>query len=110
MSNAMDDIFGRRNHRPNHPDFWRISEIILANDGAIEQAPDKETVWKERTSSVVDIDSVTYMATQRALLAFGPPGTKLSVAQQATAAALVIDAFVAGVMFAERGGHQETPQ
>jgi hypothetical protein len=120
VSNPMDEVFGKRPGRPDHPDFWRISEVFLANDGAIESARNdtaREDEWVRRTSSVVDIESVTYMAQQRALRAFGLPGAGsafglspsqggLSVQDQAKVAALVVDAFVAGAMYQQAGGHQ----
>jgi hypothetical protein len=120
VSDAMDAIFGKRSNRPDHPDFWRISEVFLANDGAIESQPNddaREEEWVKRTTAVVDIESVTYMAQQRALRAFGAPGAGsafglspgkggLTIGQQATVAALVVDAFVAGAMYQQRGGHQ----
>lgn len=102
---AMDDVFGKHNDRPDHPDFWRISEILLTNDGAIEAAVDKEREWLDRAGAVVDVESVAYMATQRANRLFGPPAPA-SAALHTAVAALVIDAFVAGVMFEQRGGHQ----
>lgn len=114
-----EDAFGKRPNRPNHPDFWRISEVILAADGALEAArteDDKEAAWKARTSGVVDIHSVTYAAIQRTMLAFGRPdagssfgliSSGLSAAQQATVSALWTEAFVYGAMFQQRGGHQD---
>ncbi len=119
---SMDEVFGRRSNRPDHPDFWRISEVILAADGAIEAATSegaKAKEWKARTSAVVDIDSVQYAAMERAKLAFGIPGggsafgrtggrvAGLTIEQQATVAALWIEAFVYGAMYEQRGGHQD---
>lgn len=104
---ATDDVFGPRPHRPDHPDFWRLSEIILANDGRMDDTPPsrKEEVWRETTSSVIDIESVTYMATQRAIRLLGPP-TPQNLRQHSAVAALVIDAIVTGIMFEQRGGKQ----
>ncbi len=108
---GLEDVFGRNPHRPNHPDFWRMSEILLGNDGAMDEAPDemKESIWRDRVASVVDVQSVTYMAVQRALKLSGVNSnpfrqdTPQEVARKAQGAALFIDAFVAGVMFAQRG-------
>jgi hypothetical protein len=104
---ATDDVFGRRPQRPEHPDFWRLSEIVLANDGRMDAAPrrEKERVWKETTGSVIDVPSITYMATQRAIKLLGPP-TPANLAQHSAVAALYIDAFVTGAMFEQRGGKQ----
>ncbi len=109
MSSAMNEFFGRHPQRPDHPDFWKISEIILQLDGAIDAAvsdDEKERIWKERTSAVVDIPSVTYMAIQRALRVLGRPSNAADVGRHSSVAALAIDSFIAGVLFAQRGGHQ----
>lgn len=118
---SMDDVFGRRPGRPNHPDFWRISEVLLANDGDMEAATSndaKEAAWKARTGAVVDVGSVTYAGMNRARMAFGVPGggaafgltggtvAGLTMAQHAAVAALWVDAFVAGAQYQARGGHQ----
>lgn len=104
---ATDDVFGVFKNRPDHPDFWRISEIVLANDGRMDDTPPsrKEQVWKETTGSVVDIESITYMASQRVIRLLGPP-TPASVKMHSAVTALVIDAFVTGAMFEQRGGKQ----
>lgn len=104
---ATDDVFGRRQHRPEHPDFWRIVEIMLANDGRMDAASPaaKEQVWKDTTSDVVDTESVTYMATQRAIRALGAP-TPTTIRQHSAVAALWIDGFIAGAHFERRGGKQ----
>lgn len=112
MSDAMDEVFGKRPKRPDHPDFWRISEILLANDGAMEAATgqdEKDVEWRRRVESVVDIESATYAGIQRALrlgAAIDPRGY-LPLKARAAIAALWVDAFVTGAMYVERGGHQE---
>lgn len=106
---ATDDVFGQRPLRPEHPDFWRMSELFLAGDGAIDEAAGedaKEEVWRRRTTDVVDISSVTYMAAMRASRLLGPP-TPETIMLHSQVSALFIDAFVAGALFERRGGHQE---
>lgn len=112
MSDAMDEVFGKRPKRPDHPDFWRISEILLANDGAMDEAQgqdEKDREWRRRTGAVVDIESVTYAGIQRAMRvgsAIDPRGF-LPIKARAAIAALWVDAFVAGAMYEQHGGHQE---
>lgn len=116
----VDDVFGRRKDRPDHPDFWRISEIILQLDGPASDPTtpeaERDRLWNKRVADVGDKESIMYAAVQRAKLAFGVPGGaafgitgagNLTPHQQATAASLWIEAFVFGAMFAQRGGHQE---
>lgn len=110
---AMDEFFGRRRRRPDHPDFWRISEVILGMDAEFDPMNppegDRDALWKARVTEVVDVDSVMYMAAQRVLRAFGSPtfGGGVDVRMQATISALYIDAFIAGVKYQQAGGHQE---
>jgi hypothetical protein len=113
MSSGMDEVFGARPERPAHPDFWRISEVVLSNDAPMEEARDNEEknrAWMARTTDVVDVESVTYMAGQRANMVADQAGAGLSARQRfsmVTALATVwIDAFVAGAMFQRAGGHR----
>lgn len=60
--------------RPDHPDFWKLSEIILAlkadkeehERGQIDMA-EFEHRWRAHYDSVGDFDSIAYSATQCAL-------------------------------------------
>ena len=112
---AMDDVFGPRSQRPDHPDFWRISEIYLESDAAMDEAEgdQKDVVWHDRVSDVVDLNSAMYAAMNRTMLAFGNPmaseggpAGKITLRQHAAVSALWVEAFMAGAMFQQRGGHQ----
>lgn len=70
----VNDIFGNMPARPNHPDFWRLSSIVLKYDTRIQAAPDddsKEAVWRDNVVRWVDENSLVYMASQRAMRALG---------------------------------------
>lgn len=104
---AIDDIFGPNRMRPDHPDFWRLSEIILGNDARIQDAPDveaREAAWAQMVANAGDPESINYMFGQRALIALGG-GTdadmsKLDIVLAARMATLAIDSFLVGVAFA----------
>lgn len=57
--------------RPDHPDFWKLSEIILAlkadreeqERGEIDMA-EFERRWRKHYESVGDFDSIAYSAIQ----------------------------------------------
>lgn len=106
---GMDDVFGARSARPNHPDFWRLSEIMLKNDGRMEAASDadKEPVWQTTVSQFVDINSLSYLAVNRAIKAAGPKRLELIP----VLSALFLDGFIAGCEFTkakgESGGSHE---
>lgn len=106
--NAMDVVFGKNPRRPNHPDLWRISEVLLHNDGAVDgAAPDeKRTVWVGITEDLVDMESLLFMADQRVLRAFGPMRSMDEIPLRTRLAGLVIDAFVAGAGYQKAGGHR----
>ena len=75
-SNGMDDFFGRMPTRPSHPDFWKLSEIVLGLDGAMQDAMraegmSAEEVISREAAKLGDSYSVTYMATQRAMRVHG---------------------------------------
>lgn len=72
----LNDFFGPSpgNLRPNHPDFWRLSSIVLKYDGRMDEArtqEEKEAVWTNNVQRWVDEDSLNYMAMQRAMRALG---------------------------------------
>lgn len=99
MSDPLND--GRFLDRPQHPDFWRISEILLANDGdATEGRRSLEAI----TGSVVDLESLTYAAHQRAGIMCAALG--LDPGLVGILATAWVDAFTAGAMFQQRGGKQ----
>jgi hypothetical protein len=83
-------------NRPDHPDFWLMAECVQDLDAAADDG-----VSYERIIGPVDIRSLTYMATQRALRINVPGGLTL-----AYAGAGWIDGFMAGVNFQKRRGLQ----
>ena len=96
--------------RPDHPDFWDLSEIILQFTGAIEaqqaRSPEEQIkVWKEEVEKVVDSDSLLYMALQRALRAVGAEtGLDMLVMREQLVQfiQLYCDAFILGYKYWEK--------
>ena len=107
--------------RPNHPDFWRLSEIILAlkadmveNEGNIKE---QERLWRARYDGIGDFDSIAYCAVQCGLdlhsiktgrdwmLLRMSPGGQESYIKSVQA---YFDGFVMGAEFERQGGHQES--
>jgi hypothetical protein len=101
MSSAMNEAFGNFPDRPDHPDFWKLSEIVLGLDGAIEEAERTggSDVFHDLATEHCDLRSQLYMATQRVqrfLLELGPvDGAML-------AASAWIDGFQVGVRFGRK--------
>lgn len=66
----INDVFGDNTNRPTTQDFWRMSSIVLALDGSMEEAhndTDRQAVWdKALTEAGVDSPSLAYVGMQRA--------------------------------------------
>ena len=87
--------------RPNHPDFWRISEVVLQNDG---QATEGDLSREDIVQDTVDLESLTYCAMQRAGMSCQKAGLPEALAP--VLGSVWLDAFLAGAKFQKRGGHQ----
>lgn len=100
MSDPLNDP--RFPDRPTHPDFWRISEVVLQNDGQATESPKRS--MEDIVRDTVDPESLSYFAMQRAgtyCQAMGLPESLVPVL-----GSLWLDAFVAGARYQQRGGHQ----
>lgn len=107
----LDDVFGSNPNRPNHPDMWRLSEILLRMDSGMDPARHTEDELEaqfQATIKKIGIDSsvVSYAAIQRALRVIGMPAlladpTKARDAVQLSSAWL--DGFVAGALWSTDG-------
>lgn len=87
--------------RPTHPDFWRISEVVLQNDGGADEG---KKPLEEIVKDTVDMESLTYFAMQRGGMACQRAG--LPEALTPVLGSIWMDAFMAGARFQQRGGHQ----
>jgi hypothetical protein len=99
MSDPLNDP--RFPKRPTHPDFWRISEVVLQHDGGADEG---KKPLEEIVKDTVDLESLTYFAMQRAGMSCQKMG--LPEALVPVLASVWLDAFLAGARFQQRGGHQ----
>jgi hypothetical protein len=88
----MDDAFGKIPGRPDHPDFWKLSQIVLRTDGRLEADPD---AFRSTVSSVIDLESLTYFARQRVMRLFPGQPERSTIALMS----LYMDAFIMGAEF-----------
>jgi hypothetical protein len=93
---SLHDIFGDHPGRPDVPEFWQMSEVLLSNDAEAEEFG--EEGFRKMVEKHVPLDVLTYIAMQRALALLvrgvGPgPATDM---------ALWCDGFVAGATYATR--------
>lgn len=85
--------------RPQHPDFWRMSEVVLGQD-----ADSGAKTLEEVVGDLVDFPSLEYMAAQRA----AQLRRHSHLSEQAAIAAMAawLTGFAAGAEFQRRGGHR----
>lgn len=98
---AMDAVFGKRK-RPSSHDFWKLSQIVLKLDGRMDEAApaDKREAFENTISEVIDIESASYMATQRALRA-GLPPTRENARTLMLLATVWLDGLTIGLNYAK---------
>lgn len=77
--------------RPEHPDFWLISQAVIDNDVTVDDG----TSLQDATAPFVDFESVFCAALQRAQRVSGimPESTRRALA------VVWVDAFVTGVRY-----------
>ena len=93
--------------RPDNDDFWKLSELVLQQDGKTE---DPNFDFDAYIASVVDPASLTYFREQRVGMALqrAAPMLRRPGGQQIVAESIWLDAFMLGVAFGRR--HPEVPK
>jgi hypothetical protein len=85
--------------RPDHPDFWLISQALIDTDA---QADSGQSI-PDIAGRIVNTQSLVYAATQRAMRGLVALHGRMTVAEaddnKTTLAALWMDAFVAGTRY-----------
>lgn len=121
MAMTLQDLFGPGGHgkRPDHPDFWRLSEIILELKADMQEATsnaDQERRWRAHYEEIGDFDSIAYHAIQAAMQIHNVETSTdwaMLMADRRKHEAYVgtiqayFDGFIMGAEFERRGGHRE---
>lgn len=99
---AVDPLFP---DRPDHPDFWALSEAVKQTDGYASQGLSPAQIFE---AADINGDSVFYMAKQRAMRmhAFAPAPTSPQEVEGMSAATW-LDGFLAGLKL---GDGRSTPE
>lgn len=105
MSDA-DDFLRGPSFRPDHPDFWALSDLMLQLDG---QAEEGNRDAGQIAGEIIDERSLSYLALQRVMRAEALTGERFTMRAQITAAALYLEAFVMGARFAQRPPAKPNP-
>lgn len=108
----MSDPFGDKDRfsgRPDHPDFWKLSEVILRLDGAFQEVEEeaREALWEEEVGRFIDPEVVGYVAFQRAVRVMGITMAGEVDEHAATLTPLIqcwVDAFMMGCNYQEKHG------
>lgn len=104
MSDFFEGLLSGPPDRPDHPDFWKLSDVVLRHDG---QATDPTAAFNmdERIARDIKPEVLTYMIGQRvaAMMQRGPLAQELARVPKVAAMLSVIaqasalDAFMIGV-------------
>jgi len=110
----MDEFFGKNPARPSHPDFWKLSDIVLRLDGAMQERGDTpvDEIISELASEMGDSYSITYMATQRAMRVVGITQAYEVMEKQeeiAQYAMMYLEGMLVGHAFTKRNEDEEEP-
>lgn len=98
---SLNDIFGEFPGRPEHEDFRKLVDIVLAHDGKTE---DKDLDFEKFLAGYIDPPSITHMANQRAMriLAHIGKNPQLNAQLVSAMASVFLDAFTLGVEWQKR--------
>lgn len=98
---SLGDIFGPNPHRPEHPDMRVLVDLVLKQDGKTEDADFDMDAY---LATMLDSESVSYMALQRASRMATLMGAEGNVMLIMRLVSLWMDGFMLGYQFHERRG------
>jgi hypothetical protein len=113
----IEDILGNGSGRPEHPDFWKLSDVCLKLDSGLDPSnpneDEKQAQWEARIKEIgVDIDSLVYTATQRSFRVLNITNREQLIEKVGVATMLTsvwLDAFAAGAFYERQHGEEECP-
>lgn len=89
--------------RPQHPDFWRLSEVCLQLDGAATEGG-KEI--PEITADLIDMESLDYLTRNRVGLLVQALGIPFSPEVIRALETVFFTSVLTGIAFEKKGGHR----
>jgi hypothetical protein len=103
---TLDDLFGPYPGRPDHPDFARLVDVVLQQDGKTE---DRDFDFPAYVATFIDPESLSYMVLQRCMKMMARNGVDPSENREMLAmiCAAYHDAFLTGYTFHERKAEQD---
>ncbi len=88
--------------RPDHPDFWRLSKLAIAQDARVENAQDGVAMLRQMLAEIGDPASIDYTAENRVGLGLQKMGVAVSDRMEIIMRAVWTDAFRLGFAYAEQ--------
>lgn len=97
--------------RPQHPDFWRLSEIILKQDGRVEDIAsreDAEAFVPRMIQEQIDQNSLEYMSMMRAhRMVAALREARLPFIPEVAMTSMFLQGVLVGIEFQKAGGHRD---
>lgn len=93
----FEDLIAGPPDRPQHPDFMKLSAIVLEHDGPTTDPTTMENFSMEETiEQVINNESLTYMAMGRAKIFMVEVGLPMDMRVLSALASAWVDAFLVG--------------
>lgn len=94
------DSFEHFPGRPDHPDFWKLSDVLLRNDGRVSEDNGGFTAT---VTEHIDSDVLAYVSVQRALIQCHHQQMPPTPQTVAVLAAMWVDGFIMGCGYTKGG-------
>lgn len=101
MAEFMDN--DRFPNRPDSPDFWRLSDVVLKLDG---RATEGNEPFEQLAGPLIDIEALEYMAEQRTAAFTQAVGVPPTPELQSLLVTVFVTSVLTGIEFEKAGGHR----
>lgn len=92
-----DDLLKGPPERPQHPDFMKLSEIVLRHDGPTSDPTAERLDLDAKLTEYIDPETLTYMAMQRSMMFMAMVGITSTPQMVAAMSSVYLDAFLVGI-------------
>lgn len=99
--NDPNEFFTGFPDRPDAPEFWKLSDVVLRNDARCSES---EEGFEEVITEVIPIEVLTYMAEQRAMRVIHPLAVLIDPELFISLTAMFMDGFLIGANYAKEAG------
>jgi len=89
--------------RPDVPDFWRLSDVVLQFDGASGEG---DKTLEQVAEGRIDMNALAYMGAQRVAMLVARAGLPHSPELLAALHTVFTTSVLTGIEFERKGGHR----